>query len=108
MDNTTTFDFRQDSGEYSYTIDSNTILHIMGIGNTIAILYFTDALNNKMDIPDGITVYTYVYQDSNKPVLLRPHTQCYYLCHTDDYMIEMDKRVIIDLKHQRMWNITST
>ena len=100
------FDFTKTDNEYTYNINSTTILHINRINHSIAILYFTDEMSNKINIPDGIVVYTYDYH-TNKRILQNAFTQEYPLCWTDDYMIELNQKVLINIKNQRKWNITS-
>jgi hypothetical protein len=102
----TTFDFENYNSEYTYNVNYNVILHIKRINHAVAILYFTDEMNNKMNIPDDILVYTYDYSD-NKRVLLKPIKQEYALCWTDNYEIELNKNILINIKNQRKWNITS-
>ena len=102
----TTFDFENYNSEYTYNVNYNVILHIKRINYAVAILYFTDEMNNKMNIPDDILVYTYDYSD-NKRVLLKPIKQEYALCWTDNYEIELNKNILINIKNQRKWNITS-
>lgn len=52
-------------------------------------------------------VYTYDYTNNNKRVLLNSIKQEYALCWTDDYEIELNKNVLINIKNQRKWNIIS-
>lgn len=68
-------------------------------------LYFTDEMNNKVNVPNDILVYTYDYTN-NKRVLLNPIKQDYALCCTDNYEIELNKNILINIKNQRKWNIT--
>jgi len=104
--NTTTFDFRVTDNDYKYNINSNIILHIKQYNHGIATLYFTDEMSNKINIPDGIVVYTYDYQ-TNKKIIQKAIQQDYPLYWTDDYMIELNKNILINIKNQRHWNITS-
>lgn len=103
----TEFDFNKTSNEYSCNINSNTILHINRINHSVAVLYFTDVINNKINIPSTIVVYTYDYQNTNKKVVHNSIKQEYMLCWTDDYTIELNKNVLINIKNQRKWNIIS-
>ena len=103
METETTFDFKMPDSEYIYNINSNIILHIKQVNYSVAILYFTDELGNKINIPDDILVYTY---DNSKEVLLKPIKQQYALCWTDDYIIKVNDK-LINIKNQRQWNIIS-
>jgi hypothetical protein len=102
----TIFDFGILNSEYIYNINSNLILHIKQINHGVAMLYFTDELNNKINIPNDILVYTYNYDDSKK-VLLKSINQEYALCWTDDYVVELNKNVLLNIQNQRKWNILS-
>ena len=102
----TTFDFTKTENEYIYNINSTTILHIKKINNSVASLWFTDEMSNKINIPNGIIVYTYDYQ-TNEKIIQNLNGQDYFLCWTDDYIVELNKNVLINIKNQRKWNITS-
>jgi phosphate starvation-inducible membrane PsiE len=102
-----TFDFTKIDNEYMYNMGSNMILHIKRINHSVAILYFTDEMNNKINIPEDIVVYTYYYQDTNIKIIQKPIKQDYHLCWTDNYTIEYKKIQILSLNSQRKWNIMS-
>ncbi len=102
----TTFDFNINDNEYTYNVNSTINLHIRKINNSVAILYFTDEIGNKINIPDGLIVYTYDYQ-TNKKIIQNHIHQYYPLCWTDDYVIELNEIVLINIRNQRKWNITS-
>ena len=104
----TNFDFTKTNNEYIYNINSNIILHINRMNHSVAILYFTDEMGNKINIPNGIVVYTYDYQNKNKKISLKSSIKKeYLLCWTDDYTIELNKNIVLNIKNQRNWNITS-
>ena len=103
----TSFNFISNDSEYIYNINSHTILHIKQINNGVAVLYFTDEDSNKINIPNNIMVYTYDFEDNNKRLLLNPIRQDYALCWTDNYTVELNKNVLINIKNQRKWNIIS-
>ena len=86
----------------TYNVNFNINLHIKRINNAVAILYLTDEMN----VPNNILVYTYDYTN-NKRVLLNPIKQEYALCWTDNYEIELNNNILINIKNQRKWNITS-
>jgi hypothetical protein len=59
----TTFDFNITDNEYTYNVDSTINLQIRKTNNSVAILYFTDELGNKINIPDGlIFIHTIIKQ----------------------------------------------
>lgn len=101
----TKIDFTMTNNDYIYNITSNVILHINEIGKFVALLYFTDEVSNKINIPDGIVVYSYDYENSKNKVLLNAINQDYALCWTHDYTVELNKYVVININNQRKWNI---
>ena len=102
-----TFDFTIMETEYIYSMGSNMVLHIKRINHGVAILYFTDDMNTNINIPNGIVVYTYDYQNTNKKIIQKAIKQDYPLCWTDNYTIEYNKIEILNLQSQRTWNIVS-
>lgn len=102
----TIFKFEIPNCEYAYNVNSNIILHIKRINHSVAMLYFTDEMHEKINIPDDILVYTYDYQNYKK-VLLESIKHEYALCWTDDYVVELNKTTLINIKNQRKWNIIS-
>ena len=101
------FDFKKTESEYfQYNISSNTQLWIKQINRSVAMLYFTDEMSNKINIPDGIIVYTTDYQDTQTRVILNPIDNSYPLCWTDDYTVELNNIVLINIKNQRKWIIS--
>lgn len=102
----TTFDFRLTGCEYINNINSNTNLCIKRINHSVAILYFTDEMSNIINIPDGVVVYTFDYQNTQNRVILKSIDKLYSLCWTDDYIVELNKNVLINIKNQRKWIIS--
>jgi hypothetical protein len=103
----TTFDFKTAEFEYVRNITSNTKLCIKRNNHSVAILYFTDDMGNKITIPDGIVVYTTDYSQNNqRKVILNHIGNSYPLCWTDDYIVELNKNVLINIKNQRKWVIS--
>jgi hypothetical protein len=102
------FDFTVDDNEYIHIFNLTTNLHILQINQSLAILYFTDEINNKTQIPNDVVVYTYDHQNVKKKVVCNPIGQAYPLCWTDNYTIELNKVVIMTITNQRKWNIRNT
>ena len=102
-----TFDLTKTDNEHMYTMSSNMILHIKRMNHGVAVLYFTDNMSNKINIPEDIVVYTYDYQDTNKKIVQKAIQQDYPLCWTDNYTVEYKKIQILSLNTQRAWNIIS-
>ena len=100
-----TFHFTKTDNELMYTMGSNMILHIKRMNHGVAVLYFTDDMSNKINIPEDIVVYTYDYQDTNKKIVQKAFKQDYPLCWTDNYTVEYKKIQILSLNSQRAWNI---
>lgn len=99
------FDFKSDC-EYFYDHDTNVQLYIKRINHSVATLYFIDEMNNKINVPDGVVIYTTDYQNSEKRVIINPIDEYYSLCWTDDYIVELNKKVLINIKNQRKWFIS--
>ena len=102
-----TFDFTKTDNEYTYNMGSNVILHIKRMNHGVAVLYFTDELSNKINIPDGIVVYAFDYQDTIKKIIQKPIKQDYPLCWTDNYTIEYNQIEIVSTNSERKWKIIS-
>lgn len=100
-----TFNFTNASSEYLHKIGSNVILHLYRSNHSVAILEFTDEMNNKIPIPTGLVVYTKDHQ-SNQKVTQPPTNNIYALCWTDDYVIELNHKLVLDIKNSRNWDIT--
>lgn len=102
----TRFDFEKYNNEYTHNIDLQTILHIKRISHSVALLYFTDEMNNNTNIPNDIIVYTYDYENNNK-ILIKPTMHYFPLCWTDDYTIIQNEKLLLNIRKQRKWNIIS-
>lgn len=102
-----TFDFTKTDNEYVYTVGSNAILHIKRVNHGVAVLYFTDEMNKKINIPEGIVVYAFDYQDTIKKIIQKPIKQDYPLCWTDNYTIEYNQIEIVSTNSERKWKIIS-
>ena len=100
------FDFKSEC-EYFYDHDNTNVhLYIKRINHSVATLYFIDEMNNKINIPDGVVIYTTDYQNSEKRVNINPIDGYYSLCWTDDYIVELNKKVLINIKSQRKWIVS--
>jgi hypothetical protein len=89
------YSFTSSDNEYTYNISSTIILHIKSINYAISILYFTDQMNNKINIPNDIVIYTKDDKMCTKKILRRSIQQEYRLCYIDDYIMEFNKKVIL-------------
>lgn len=102
----TEFDFTIKESEYVYNVSLKTKLCLKRINHSVAMLYFTDEMSNKINIPDGIIVYTTDYQNTQMRVIIKPIDKTYPLCWTDDYTVELNNNVLINIKNQRKWVIS--
>lgn len=107
METTTEFDFAKTESVYNYNITPNINLCISRLNNGVAVVYFTDELHNKINVPTGIEVYECDFEDKIKKSALRSKGAAYPLCWTDDYTIVYNKVVLLEIKNQRKWNIIS-
>lgn len=100
----TIFDFGIVNSIYECNIDTNIVLRIKQLSNSIAVLYFTDDAGNKINIPNGLAVYKY---DSNtqKKHLKNLLIQDYTLYWTNNYVVEFQGKEIVDIASQKIWNI---
>ncbi len=71
-------------------------------------MYFTNAIGDKIDIPEGMVVYEYDKEYFGSKVVLRklPNIQMFVLCYTDDYDIEYMNNVVHKIESHRSWKIT--
>ena len=106
----TTFDFKKTDSKYIYPINSNTFLCIKLVNCSVSMLYFTDETGRQIDIPDGIVVYTYDYpniNNMNQIEKVKTYLNYYNLYWTNNYIVELNKNVLVNIKNQREWNIIS-
>ena len=103
----TTFDFTTALNKYTMNMDASTILYIITISNSVAMLYFTDEAGKKINIPNGIVIYQYDYENVNKKVKMSHINHYYPLCWTDNYTVEWNTNVLLSIQNQRKWNIIS-
>lgn len=99
------FNFTEPSSEYIYEISPTIIIHLYRSNNAVAILEFTDENNNKINIPSGLVIYTKNYQNGKKIVEKPFADNIYALCWTDDYMIELNNKLLFEIKNKRNWEI---
>lgn len=94
----------KNENEYRCQIESNIILHIKRMNHPIAMLYFTDEMDNKINIPTNIVVYKYNYNSYQKVILKSSH-EIYALYWKDNYAIEYNDKKIIDIENRRRWTV---
>ena len=101
----TTFDFAIVNNIYECNVDTNIILRIKQLSNSIAVLYLTDDAGNKINIPNGLAVYKYDYHNTQKKQLKNLLIQDYTLYWTNNYVVEFQGKEILDIASQKIWNI---
>jgi hypothetical protein len=107
MTSTTTatmFDFMNSNSEYNYTIRVNLILNIKYNSPSIARLYFTNNLNNTVDIPTEFKIYTFDYQKGKQRIIQKSvDKQSYSLCWSDNYVLEYNNEILMNISNTRQW-----
>jgi hypothetical protein len=102
--NSTFFPFENIFEEFVYPITPNLILRIKRRSISIASLYFTNAENQRIEIPAEISIFA--YERPLGEIIQKPFDQEYFLCGTDNYEIVFNEEPILDIKRQTMWSIT--
>ena len=97
----TTFNFSNHDTEYIYALHpkSKIILHIKRKNNWVASLYFTNQLNNKIDIPSDFIVY------QNKKIQTPNETNEYTLYWRKNYDIVYNGETLYNIRNERKWTI---
>ena len=102
------FHFSNENNAYIHEIRPELLLHIVRISHSVASLTFTDEYNNKVPIPNEIKVYTFDFTKTQSKVILRPSlNNDYALCWTDNYTVEWNDEIVVNIKNKRSWKITS-
>jgi hypothetical protein len=94
----------QQQPHFIHQINNNFVLHIEGITQSIACLYITNELNERIQIPKDFKVFTYNHNGKIQQPQADP--SCHILSWSDDYIIELQNTQIISLVSQRSWNIS--
>lgn len=102
---TSTFTFITSGSDYIYKINSNLVLRLYRNNHSFAKLEVRDEMDNKINIPPEIIIYTKNYQ--NKEYVVHPPIgNIYALSCRDDYQIEFNKNLILHIKNNRFGDIT--
>ena len=104
MSSLSSFSFTSYS-EYNYEITQNVFLHIYRYNRDVAIIQFIDEKGNKINIPKGFIVYIKDY-GTKKTLIHRPHSNNYILCWREDYKIEYNGKLLLDITNNRNWDIS--
>lgn len=97
----TTFNFSNRTMEYIYSIHpkSEIFLHIKRKNNSISSLYFTNQVNEKIDIPDNFIVY------QNKKIIQPNETEDFTLFWRKNYDIVYNGETLFNIRNERQWTI---
>ena len=97
----TTFNFSNRNIEFIYALHpkSEIILHIKRKNNKVAKLYFTNQLNEKIDIPPEFIVY------QNSKIKNPNETDDYTLHWNKNYDIVYNGETLYNIRNERTWTI---
>lgn len=100
------FDFKVPDSNYKYKINEDLFINIRRSNDGVALLYFTNQHNHKLDIPDEIQIHA--LPSPNGPTLeLVPKADIkhYALCYTESYVVQYNYTVVLNIASQRQWKI---
>ena len=100
----TTFNFSNANTEFIYSLHpkSEIILHIKRKNNSSATLYFTNQLNEKINIPSDFKVY----KNNNMNTLLHTNeTNDYTLYWRKNYDIIYNGETLYNIRNEKTWTI---
>lgn len=94
----------RNSNSYAIKIAENITMTLRKLSDAVAIIFFMDDIeNNKIDVPEGFTIY-----DNTNNVNVSKFTKQYFaLCWTDHYTLRYNNVIVLDLISQRTWNMNS-
>jgi hypothetical protein len=97
----TIFNFSNPKAEFIYSLHpkSEIILHIKRKKNAIASLYFTNQLNERIDIPSEFFVY------QNRNVVAPTERYEYTLYWKKNYDIVYNGETLYNIRNERTWTI---
>jgi len=104
----TIFNFSNKDTEFIYSLHpkSEIILHIKRKKNLSATLYFTNQLNEQIDIPSEFFVYKHNNNNNNMKTLLHPNeTNNYTLYWSKNYDIVYNGETLYNIRNDRTWTI---
>jgi hypothetical protein len=101
----TIFNFSNNDTEFIYALHlkSEIILHIKQKNNSSATLYFTNQLNEEIDIPSEFIVYK---KNNNMNILIHPNeTNDYTLYWRKNYDIIYNGETLYNIRNNKTWTI---
>ena len=87
------------SCEYILKMSPSVVLHIYRTNYYVAIK-FTDEMNNKINTPSGLIIYTKDFQTNIKVIQKPVDNNLYALCWSDDYIVEFNNELVLDVKNK--------
>lgn len=75
------------------------------ISPSISKLYFINDISLQVAIPDGIAVYDNTNKIDVKPLPGNSGTKFFILCYSDNYIISMNGRIILELSNKHQWEL---
>ena len=97
------FDFKKSDATYKMSVNESLILYIERMTNSWASLYFTDEMNNRLQIPYEITVYDSVFDTNNSILQLKQSNGGFYcLSWTENYVIKYKGDTILTITNPRV------
>jgi hypothetical protein len=103
-----TFKIAPNNKERLFSINENLFAIIDYISPGIAGIYFTNAENTNVPIPNNIKVYTYDFSKHNpdkRRFLCEAIKNVYIVSFTDRYDIELDGKCVVKLTDYRAFTI---
>ena len=97
----TMFNFSNKDTEFIYSLHpkSKIILHIKRKNNSSAILFFTNQINNDIDIPSEFFIY------HNNQVLKPTHKYSYTLYWNKNYDVVYNGETLYNIRKEKTWTI---
>jgi hypothetical protein len=104
--NITFMNFDEDE-TFKIKLNEYVILNLKKENNAWGVIYFTDEMGNTMNIP--LDFYVCICNTINHKSQLRPNyiKQCFELSWMTNYTIFYKMENILNLKNQRVWEVTS-
>ena len=90
---------------YKSNLNEKITINIECMSDSLSILYFRNEKNEKIDIPNEIDIYTYDFQ-YNRVLLESVTDESYVLCYLYEYDIIFNGKKVINIKPQKVWQIS--
>jgi hypothetical protein len=91
-----------------FTIDTNIKMRLEKYNSSLATIYFTDDLLNKISIPSKIHMQTYDAEVKDIIICKPINENSYIICITDDYEVFYKEFSILYIESQKCWKLCSS